>query len=157
MPCLRQNRALIDQRGAEGPDALQVSIKVPIALNDLEGCGPSQPRNPIKAHHWTHALLRQNRALIDQRGVEGPDALQVSIKVPLVLQDLEGCGPSWRAAVPCSRGTNKDPPSGPRLGAPDKARIDQRGAEGPDALHVLLKAPMDIRSNVGKCRNIVEN
>ena|SRR6516165_8373898 len=93
MPCLRQNRALIDQRGAEGPDALQVSIKVPIALNDLEGCGPSQPRNPIKAHHWTHALLRQNRALIDQRGVEGPDALQVSIKVPLVLHDLEGCGP----------------------------------------------------------------
>src|SRR5215831_10367893 len=79
MPCLRQNRALIDQRGAEGPDALQVSIKVPIALNDLEGCGPSQPRNPIKAHHWTHALLPQNKALIDQRDAEGPDALQVPI------------------------------------------------------------------------------
>src|SRR6516164_8324326 len=50
----------------------------------------------------------------------------------------------WRAAVPCSRGTNKDPPSGPRLGAPDKARIDQRGAEGPDALQVLIKAPMAV-------------
>ena len=40
MPCLRQNRALIDQHGAEGPDALQVSIKVPLVLRDLEGCGP---------------------------------------------------------------------------------------------------------------------
>jgi hypothetical protein len=35
-----------NQHGAEGPDALQVSIKVPIVLHDLEGCSPLQPRHP---------------------------------------------------------------------------------------------------------------
>ena len=32
---------------------------------------------PIKAHHWAHALLRQNKACTDQRGAEGPDAIQI--------------------------------------------------------------------------------
>src|SRR5215475_10223026 len=52
-PCLvAANEAWIDQHGAEGPDALQVLIKAPMVLRDLEGCGPSQPRNPMKAQRW---------------------------------------------------------------------------------------------------------
>ena len=49
----------------------------------------------------------------------------------------------WRAAVPRSRGTNKGPNIGrmPCLGT-NKASIDQHGAEGPDALQVLIKDPM---------------
>src|SRR6516165_2229743 len=44
--CLVQhNIAPIGFRSAEGPDALQVPIKTPIAAIDLEGCGPSQPRS----------------------------------------------------------------------------------------------------------------
>jgi hypothetical protein len=34
-----------------------------------------------------HALLRQNEAWIDQHGAEGPDALQISIKAPILLTD----------------------------------------------------------------------
>ena len=49
---LRQNKAWIDQHGAEGPDALQVVIKARMVLPDLEGCSPLQPRNPVKAQHW---------------------------------------------------------------------------------------------------------
>ena len=81
MPCLRQNRALIDQRGAEGPDALQVSIKVPIALNDLEGCGPSQPRNPINTRHWAHALFaakQSSHRSARRRGTGRPPGLAQS-------------------------------------------------------------------------------
>jgi len=36
---------LFVQHGAEGPDALHVPVKAPMVLPDLEGCGPSQPRN----------------------------------------------------------------------------------------------------------------
>ena len=49
----------------------------------LEGCGPSQPRNPIKANigrclvaakrsfqHWVHALLQQNEVPVVQLGAE---------------------------------------------------------------------------------------
>ena len=44
----------------------------------------------IKAQHWVHALLRQNKACIDQHGAEGPDALQVLIKAPMVLPAYRG-------------------------------------------------------------------
>ena len=71
--------------GAEGPGALQVSIKAPLVLPDLEGCSPLQPRNLIKAQHWAHASLRQNEVPVVQLGAEGPGALQVSIKVPIVV------------------------------------------------------------------------
>src|SRR5215475_13274852 len=50
----------------------------------------------------------------------------------------------WRAAVPCSRGTNKGPRFGACLGAANKACIDQRGAEGPDALQVLIEASLAV-------------
>src|SRR6516164_736167 len=52
-PCLADaNKARIDQHGAAGPDALEVLLKAPMVLPDLEGCGPSQPQNPRKARHW---------------------------------------------------------------------------------------------------------
>src|SRR5215475_13274851 len=50
----------------------------------------------------------------------------------------------WRAAVPCRRGTNKGPRFGACLGAANKACIDQRGAEGPDALQVLIEASLAV-------------
>src|SRR6516164_6717954 len=125
MPCLRQNKALIDQRGAEGPDALQVSIKVPIALHDLEGCGPSQPRNPIKAQHWAHALFaakQSSHRSARRRGTGRPPGPDLSIKVPIALHDLKGCGPSQpRNPINTRHWAHALLPQ-------NKALIDQRGA-----------------------------
>src|SRR5215472_8968101 len=107
MPCLRQNKALIDQRGAEGPDALQVSIKVPIALHDLEGCGPSQPRNPIKTRHWAHALFaakQSSHRSARRRGTGRPPGLDQGSISPTRPGGLR----SLAAAEP-----DKDPPLGP--------------------------------------------
>ena len=39
--------------------------------------------------HWAHPLIAANKACIGQHGVEGPDALQVLIKVPIIASDLE--------------------------------------------------------------------
>jgi len=36
---------LVVTHGADGPGALQVLIKAPIVVPDLEGCSPLQPRN----------------------------------------------------------------------------------------------------------------
>src|SRR6516164_5228757 len=98
MPC-RQDKAFIVQRGTEEPDALQVWAKSKLGRHgrvrrslgeggghpslksdiDLEGCSPLQPWNPIKAQHWAHALSRQDKACIVQRGAEGPDALHFQL------------------------------------------------------------------------------
>jgi hypothetical protein len=69
-------------------------LKASIVVPDLEGCGSSQPRNPIKPRQSTHALPRVNKASIGQDGGEGPDALQKQAKASIVVHDLEGCGPS---------------------------------------------------------------
>ena len=45
-------------------------------------------------------------------------------------------------------GTNRDPILDACLVAANKACIDQRGAEGPDALQVLLKAPMIVSDHL---------
>ena len=55
----------------------------------LEGCSPLQPRNPIKATTVDARSSRPNKAFIDERGAEGPDALQVLIKAPMVLPDFD--------------------------------------------------------------------
>src|SRR5262249_45965262 len=49
----------------------------------------------------------------------------------------------WRAAVPRSRGTQRNPQRWtPTFSRPNRVHIDQHGAERPDALQVLIKAPM---------------
>ena len=45
MGCYGKSKASIVQHGAEGPDALQVLVKAPMLVSDLEGCSPLQPRN----------------------------------------------------------------------------------------------------------------
>src|SRR6516164_2693197 len=77
---LPTNTASIAQRGAEGPDALQVSIKLQWPLLIWRAAVPCS-RKPIKPQHWAHTLPT-NTASITQRGAEGPDALQVSTKLP---------------------------------------------------------------------------
>ena len=58
----------------------------------LEGCSPLQLRNPIKAQHYARVLVAAKRTSHHQRGAEGPDALQVLIKVPMAVSDqLEIC------------------------------------------------------------------
>ena len=46
----------------------------PSLRNDIDfgGLQSLAAAEPIKAHHRTHALLRQNKALIAQHGAEGP-------------------------------------------------------------------------------------
>ena len=77
--------------------------------------------------------------------------------VLLVLSRFNNAGLSpalisapWRtrAAVPRSRGSNKDPTLGPCLVATNKACTDQHGAEGPDALQVLIKVPMAVSDHL---------
>ena len=66
-------------------------IKTLKAIIDLEGCGPSQPRNPTELSTLDAYLLatRQSPPFV-QYGAEGPDALQVLIKAAMVLPDLGG-------------------------------------------------------------------
>ena len=40
MPCAGKPKTATGQHGAEGPDALQVLIKAPMVLLDLDGCSP---------------------------------------------------------------------------------------------------------------------
>jgi hypothetical protein len=77
--------------GAEGPDALQIKIKASIVVPQ-EGCGPSQARNPIKTQRWIHTLSKKKKASIALHGAERPDALQIVIKAPIDVPDLEGYG-----------------------------------------------------------------
>src|SRR6516225_4971134 len=51
MGCYGKSKASIVQRGAEGPDALQVLIKAPMLVSDLEGCSPLQPRKQKTQFH----------------------------------------------------------------------------------------------------------
>src|SRR5262245_52760855 len=107
-----------------------------MVLPDLEGCSPLQPRNPLKAQRWPMGLLRQNEACIDQNRLAGP-------RHPPVLD--QGCNVS-----PCPGGLQSlaaaEPNEGPTLAdallRQNEACNDQHGAEGPDALQVLIKAPM---------------
>src|SRR5262249_44218643 len=87
-------KTLIASRGTEGPDAIQTKIKASMVVPDLEGRGPSQPRNQYRPQHSTHPLPGPNKAPIASRGAEGPDAIQTKIKASIVVPDLEGCGPS---------------------------------------------------------------
>jgi len=88
--------------GAEGPGALQVLIKVPLVFPDLGGLQSLAAAQPINARHWTHVLLRQNKACSDQHGAEGPGALQTLIKVPMVFPDNPSILPSFHpSTLPC--------------------------------------------------------
>ena len=61
--------------------------KASIVVPDFGGLQSLAAPELIKAQHYAHALLRQNKACIVQHGAEGPDALQVLIKAPMVLPD----------------------------------------------------------------------
>ena len=60
--------------------ALQVPIKVLMAVFDLEGCSPLQPRE-------------KNIVLPGSRGAEGPAPFKPPIKALMAVIDLEGCSP----------------------------------------------------------------
>src|ERR1700751_1085983 len=70
----------------------KVLDKALMAVPDLEGCAPSQPRNPIETQHWTSYLVprkqsshlpvrrRGTGALQIKRDAEDRTALQMLIK-----------------------------------------------------------------------------
>jgi hypothetical protein len=51
---------------------------------DFGGLRSLAAAEPHKGQNWAHGSLRQNEVSIDPHGAEGPDALQVLIKAPMV-------------------------------------------------------------------------
>ena len=84
--------------------------------------------------------LGTNKASIDQHGAEGPDALQVLIKDPMILPDLGGLR-SLAAAEPI-----KAPTLGACLVSAQTKLVStsQHGAERPDALQVLRNSLQEL-------------
>ena len=88
------NETRLDQRGAEGPDALQVLIKAPMIVSDLGGLQSLAAAEPIKAQPLAPCLFAAKQSSPRPARAGGPDALQVPIKAPMAVFDLEGYGPS---------------------------------------------------------------
>ena len=91
---LQQNKAPLGQHGAEGLDALQVPIKAPMAVSDLGGLQSLAAAEPIKAQPLAPCLFAAKQSSPRPARAGGPDALQVPIKAPMAVFDLEGYGPS---------------------------------------------------------------
>jgi len=91
---LRQNKAPLGLHGAGGPDALQVPIKAPMAVSDLGGLQSLAAAEPIKAQPLAPCLFAAKQSSPRPARAGGPDALQVPIKAPMAVFDLEGYGPS---------------------------------------------------------------
>ena len=59
---------------------------------DLGGCGPISANLFVAnltqiLYKYGACLVAANKACIDQRGAEGPDALQVLLKAPMIVSD----------------------------------------------------------------------
>ena len=59
----------LGEGGSLGEGGGHPSLRNDIDFGGLQSLAAAEP---IKAHHRTHALLRQNKALIAQHGAEGP-------------------------------------------------------------------------------------
>jgi hypothetical protein len=81
----RGTEACIDQHGAEGPGALQVLIKAPMGLPDLEGCSSFAAAEPIRAQTLGVCLVAAKRCLYRparRRGTGRPPGLDQSSNGP---------------------------------------------------------------------------
>src|SRR5215510_4074022 len=89
----------------------------------------------------------------DKQSLHRPARRRGTGRPPDLVQCSNGPSRLWRAAVPRSRGSNKDPTLGPCLVATNKACTDQHGAEGPDALQISFNAPM-VLPDLGGLRSL---
>ena len=122
-------------------------IKASIAVSDLGGLRSLAAAEPIKAQTLGACLVQPKRAPLAQPRAEGPDALQVLIKAPMVFPDFGGLQ-SLAAAEPTEPSTL----NAYLVPGQNKPPIVQHGAEGPDALQVLIKAPMVLPAYRGRDR-----
>ena len=63
------------------------------AVIDFGGLQSLAAAEPTEPSMLDANLVPTQQAPIVQHGAEGPDALHVPVKAPMVLPDLEGCGP----------------------------------------------------------------
>src|SRR6516164_270029 len=104
MACCGKTKLASARTGAEGPDALSSGSELRSPLLTLEGCGPSQPRNPIKSpalYAWLVAAKRSWHRPVGRQGTRTPSRSGSDLRSPFLT--LEGCGP-LAAAKP-----NKEP------------------------------------------------
>src|ERR1700756_4851300 len=96
MPLSRPNKAYFAQRGAEGPDALQKRDQSFNRRSRVGGLRSLAAVKPDKdSNNRDMPLSRPNKVYIAQRGAEGPDALQNTIKASIMAMSFRS---KWAAA-----------------------------------------------------------